>query len=80
VNSWTGWYDPAFEFIQAYDVQAFSYINCNWDAPERWLFNGRGWGDARVQSDPDVQALWLHKMTNSAFLHASTNLFTLLGY
>jgi len=32
-----------------------------------------------VQSDPDVQALWLHKMTNGIFLHAGTNLFERLG-
>ncbi len=80
VNSWTAWYDPTFEFIQEYGVRAFSYINCNWDAPEMWQFNTLGWGDARVQMDSDVQTLWLHKMTNSVFLHADTNLFTALGY
>ena len=78
--SWGAWYDPTFEFIRDYDVRAFCYINCNWDGAEMWQFNGNGWGDARVQANSDVQTLWQTKMAYTNFLHASTNLFGLLGF
>jgi hypothetical protein len=77
-GSWSDWFDPVFEFIRDYDVKAFSYINMDWDAPEMWQFNTFGWGDCRVQSDPNTQILWLHEMYKSRFLQASTNLFSQL--
>ena len=80
VVSWASWYAAMFDFIQDYDVRAFCYINCNWDAPEMWQFNTLHWGDARVQSSSITQPLWLQKLSRPCFLHASTNLFRSLGY
>lgn len=79
-TSWGQWFDPVFEFIRDYDVRAFCYINCNWDASDMWQFNTLGWHDARVQQDAVVQSLWKQKMAHTNFLHGSTNLFHTLGY
>lgn len=78
MDSWTAWYAPVLQFIEENDVKAFSYINCNWNAPEMWQFSSLNWGDTRVQSDPDVLALWRYTATNSTFLHGDTNLFQVL--
>ncbi|NCC53587.1 MAG: hypothetical protein EOM20_20585 [Spartobacteria bacterium] len=78
VDSWTAWYAPTLQFIRENDVKIFCYINCDWNAPEMWQFTSFNWGDARVQSDPEVFALWRYTATNSPFLHGSTNLFECL--
>ncbi|MDD4734813.1 MAG: glycosyl hydrolase [Kiritimatiellae bacterium] len=72
VSSWTQWYADVFKWIAENDVKAFCYINCDWDATEMWQFNTLGWGDCRVQSDPDVLALWMYTMTNHPFIQGNT--------
>ncbi|HBA84258.1 MAG TPA: hypothetical protein DCZ95_09220 [Verrucomicrobia bacterium] len=76
--SWSEWFWPIFNFIEKYDVKMFSYINSDWE--ELPMFQGQGWGNARIEADSYVQGKWLQRMSNSVYMHASTNLFQLLGY
>ncbi len=55
-----GWFKSLFKFIESEGVDVLCYINSNWeDYP---MFKPLNWGDARVQQDPELKALWLEKI------------------
>ncbi|RMG85016.1 MAG: hypothetical protein D6712_10185 [Chloroflexi bacterium] len=77
---WEAWYAPFFTFIHDnLDViKAVAYINVNWDEQPMW--RNQGWGDTRVQNSEELLALWETEMSDTIWLHASPELFELLGY
>jgi hypothetical protein len=77
-STWDAWFEPLFQFIRRNDVRALCYINCDWDTLP--LFNDKGWGDTRLQSNPDVLKRWKAEMKSDRFLKSSSTLLPSLGY
>jgi hypothetical protein len=65
---WDLWFQPTLDLIGKYDIAMWSYINCDWDSQEMW--NGVGFGDTRINSDPRVMKKWKEDVLgkNSRFL------------
>jgi len=72
------WFNHVFQFIKDNKVEAFCYINSNWDVMP--MFKNDHWGDARVEQYPEIKRLWLDEINQDRYLKASTDLFQLLGY
>ena len=72
------WYEPFFEFINANDVKAVSYINCDWEALPMW--KGQGWKDSRVEANPVIRKRWIEEVQKEKYLKSSPELFSLLGF
>ena len=77
-NAWYMWYQPFFEFVHREKVKAVCYINSNWDAQPMW--KGQLWGDARVQADSTVRALWLKETRRLEYVHVSSDLYRQIGF
>jgi hypothetical protein len=77
-GAWKGWFLPMLKFVQDNDVKAISYINCDWDKIP--LFQTKGWGDTRVQSNKKLMEKWLKEFSQEKYLKASPTLFEQLGY
>jgi hypothetical protein len=75
---WNDWYAPVAAFVAARGVKAWSYINANWEAQPMW--QGKEWGDTRVEANPALMDLWKAEVTTSRYLHSSPTLFSTLGY
>ena len=64
-SSWSTWFIPVISFIEAHDIQMWSYINCHWDAQPQWRRErapGIHWGDSRVQCYPGIQRRWIEQV------------------
>ena len=59
-------------------IKAVAYINVDWDSQPMW--QDGTWGDSRVQANDTIKALWLSEIQGELWLHASPDLFALLGY
>jgi len=67
-----------FQFIDQQKVEAFCYIDSNWDVMP--MFKGQHIGDDRVEKDQDIKNFWLNEINKDRYLKASTNLFQELGW
>jgi hypothetical protein len=65
-SSWNFWFRDFFKFVQANDIKAISYINSNWEEMSMW--QGQGWGNARVQDDKTILSLWLEEIKKDKYL------------
>jgi len=72
------WYEPFFKFIDTNDVEAVSYINCDWEALPMW--KGQGWKDSRVEANPLIKKRWLEEVQKEKYLKSSPDLYSLLGF
>jgi len=72
------WYSHVFQFIKDRHVDAFCYIDSNWDKQPMWA----NWkiGDARVENNAQIKKLWLDEIGRSRYLKATPDLFRILGY
>lgn len=77
-TSWNRWFAPLFNFMQQNDIKGLSYIGCDWNATQQ--FKTQGWGDTRLQSNPELLKQWLKQTSQERYLKASSDLFRLLGY
>lgn len=76
---WDDWYAPFFSFIADHPgVRAFSIINYDWDSSPGW--KKLGWGDARINADPEVLRRWRLQMQRPEFLHGGPDLYRTLGF
>jgi len=75
-NAKLEWFRHYFDFIKDEDVKVVCYINSNWNTYP--LFKAINWGDARIQNDAAIKAMWLKETGNGEFLQSSTNLFNKL--
>jgi hypothetical protein len=74
----TDWLRQYFDLIRRLDIKVVSYINSRWeDFP---MFQGQGWGDARVQADPEVLKLWKEETSSKEFLQFAPDLFDILSF
>ncbi len=65
-------------FIKDQNVEAFCYINTNWDKQQMWA--GQSWGDARLEKYPEIKDLWLKEIGQDRYLKSSPDLFKSLGW
>lgn len=70
------WFKKYFNLIENNDFKVVSYINSHWNTYP--MFKARNWGDARLQTDPEIKALWRRKIKEN-FLPPSFDLFKKLG-
>ena len=72
------WFKHIFRFIAEQKVEAFCYIDSNWEAMP--LYKGQGWGDQRIEKEPQIKEMWLKEINQDRYLKASTDLFASLGW
>jgi len=72
------WFNHVFQFIKDRNVEAFCYINSNWDIMP--MFRGQQWGDARIEKYPQIKDLWLKEIKQDRYLKSSPDLFHSLGW
>ena len=79
-NVWFDWFRFYFRHIEenADVVKAVSYINADWDADAMW--QGRGWGNTRIQDNPLIAEQWLRKMDEERYVHGTTATYELIGF
>ncbi len=65
---WNAWFEPFFTFIQSHPgVKAFGYIDWNWGNYPQWST----WGDARIETNPQVLSNYIHKVSSPLYLHGT---------
>ncbi len=72
------WLNHIFQFIRAQNVEAFCYIDSNWDVMP--MYQGQHWGDARLEDYHEIKKLWLKEIKQDRYLKASSQLFQSLGW
>lgn len=77
-RAWRNWFVPLFKFIEDNDVRIFTYINCDWDRVP--LFVNMGWGDTRVQSNPEIKTKWMKEISKPRFIKSGKRTFSILGF
>ena len=60
------WFSHVFRFIHQNDIQAFCYIDSNWDALP--MYQGQHWGDQRVEHYPAILKIWQDEIKNSRYI------------
>ena len=77
---WFDWFQVLFDHIeQNRDViKAISYINANWDADPMW--QGKGWGESRIEINPRLSQRWQEKMDESLYLHTTEGIYQNIGF
>ncbi len=75
-NSWTGWYNPFFNFLQSNpEVKQFNYIDWDWAYWAQQLSQPwSDWGDARLETDAAtyVRNMYIGQLADPAVLHATS--------
>lgn len=66
--AWDKWYSKLFDFIKQQNVKMLCYIDSNWDSLP--MFSGQGFGDARIEANPKLQARWLNEIGKSKYLQS----------
>ncbi len=72
------WLNHIFHFVRTQNVEAFCYINSNWDVMP--MFQGQHWGDARLEDHRETKDLWLKEIHQDRYLKSSPHLFQSLGW
>lgn len=67
-----------FRFIKEENIEAFCYIDSNWDIMP--MYRDQHIGDARIEENADIRNLWLNEVNQARYLKASPDLFRLLGW
>lgn len=75
---WGDWFKVLFDHIEAHPdiIKAVSYINANWDAQDMWT----GWGDTRIETNPELKKHWLEKMATPHYVHGTESTYELIGF
>ncbi len=55
-DPWERWYKRVLDLIIEYDIDMWSYINCDWDSQPMW--HGVGFHDSRLSSSLTVMQKW----------------------
>lgn len=79
-NVWADWFRFYFQHIEENTdvIKAISYINTNWEADAMW--QGRGWGNSRIQDNPLIAESWRRKMDEERYVHDTTMTYGLIGF
>ena len=57
-DPWERWFGRVISLIETYDIDMWSYINCDWDSQPMW--KGVGFGDTRLSINSNVMKKWHH--------------------
>ena len=80
---WNEWFVPYFNFINDNEdvIKAITYINADWDSQGLWdaPYEQGYWGDTRIQVNPTLENNWVNQVTQSGWIHGSSNLNNILG-
>ncbi|MCR9251421.1 MAG: T9SS type A sorting domain-containing protein [bacterium] len=80
---WNEWFQEYFNYINANDdvIKAVTYINADWDSQGLWdsPYEQGYWGDTRIQVSSTVENNWVNEITQSGWLHGSSNLNAFLN-
>ena len=57
------WFGKVLTLIEKYDIDMFSYINCDWDKQNMW--RGVGFGDTRLSTNAEVMDRWFGNIIRS---------------
>ncbi len=55
-DPWDRWFRRVIDLIEEYDIDMFSYINCNWESQQMW--HHTGFGDTRLSVNKEVMDKW----------------------
>lgn len=55
-DPWDRWFGRVLDLIETYDIDMWSYINCNWNVQPMW--HNIGFGDTRLSSNDEVMKKW----------------------
>jgi len=72
------WFNHIFHFIENQNIEAFCYIDSNWDVMP--MYQGQHLGDARIEEDPETKYLWINEINQDRYLKSSPDLFQTLGW
>jgi hypothetical protein len=61
------WMKNIFHFIEDQNIEAFCYINSDWDSMP--MFSGRHFGDARVEVHRETKDFWLKEINQDRYLN-----------
>lgn len=75
--AWDDWFVPYFTFVHRYNIKAICFITEDWSVLD---FPGVTWEDARLTTNPTIAAAWFAETDRERYLHASPELYGLLGY
>ena len=77
---WHDWFRYFFTMVEENDdvVKAIAYINADWDVQPMW--EGRGWGDTRIEINEHLKERWLAKMAEDRYVHSVDGLNELVGF
>lgn len=67
------WLKHIFQFIKDQHVEAFCYIDSDWDKMP--MYQGQHIGDARLEANDDIKNFWLNEINQDRYLKASPDLF-----
>jgi hypothetical protein len=62
LDPWIRWFDKVLNLIETYDIDMWSYINCDWDSQPMW--HEKGFGDTRLSINPQVMTKWHEEVIN----------------
>lgn len=62
-DPWDRWFGKVLTLIEKYDIDMFSYINCDWDKQNMW--RGVGFGDTRLSTNAEVMDRWFGNIIRS---------------
>jgi hypothetical protein len=62
-DPWERWFGRVLSLIEKYDIDMWSYINCDWDVQPMW--RNVGFGDTRLSSNSHVMQKWQHYVIES---------------
>ncbi len=78
LRSKINWLKKVFNFIKEYKIEAFCYIDSNWDVMP--MFKGQSWGDSRIEKHSELKKIWLNEINQESYLKGSKDLFEVLGW
>ncbi len=55
-DPWDRWFKRVIDLIEEYDIDMFSYINCDWESQQMW--HHTGFGDTRLSVNKEVMDKW----------------------
>jgi len=64
-DPWERWYGKVLNLIVKYDIDMWSYINCDWDSQPMW--RGVGFHDSRLSSNEIVMERWQEMIINGSY-------------
>jgi len=77
-GAWKGrWLKRIFYFIKEQNIEAFCYIDSDWD--QMPMFQSQRIGNARLEDHTETKQLWMKEISDERYLKSSKDLFASLS-